>query len=216
MSHPSPAARARTRVKFCGVTRAEDALAAARLGADAVGFVFAAGSPRFIAPAAAAMIRGRLPPLIHTVALFRNADPQFVQEVLAACEPHLLQFHGEETRAFCESFGRPYLRAVPMRTPQDLARWSAEFAGAAALLLDGHASGEAGGQGRAFDWSALPPWAKPIILAGGLTPDNVAGAVRQVRPYGVDVSSGIEAAPGIKDPERMQRFIEQVQEADAE
>lgn len=206
----------RTRIKFCGITRIEDALAAARLGADAIGLVFARGSPRFISPDKAAMIRRPLPPFMQTVALFRNSDATLVREVLAAVQPDLLQFHGEENREFCESFGRPYLRAVPMKSGQDLSRWAGDFPSAAALLLDGHGAGESGGQGSTFDWNKAVIADKPVVLAGGLNADNVAEAIRKMRPYGVDVSSGIESAPGVKDHAKMQRFIEQVRRADGE
>lgn len=204
----------RTRVKFCGITGIEDALAAARLGVDAIGLVFAAGSPRFISPQQAAMIRRRLPPFMQSVALFRNPDPQLVRQVMTAVQPDMLQFHGEENAAFCESFGLPYLRAVPMKSVQDIALWIRDFASASALLLDGHEAGQAGGQGRAFDWSKVPSASKPLILAGGLTPDNVGEAVKCLRPYAVDVSTGIESAPGIKDQQKMQRFMDEVRRAD--
>lgn len=201
-------------MKFCGITRLEDAQAAARLGADAIGLVFAAGSPRFISPQQAAMIRRRLPPFMQSVALFRNPDPQLVKQVMTAVQPDMLQFHGEENAAFCESFGLPYLRAVPMKSVQDIALWIQDFASASALLLDGHESGQAGGQGLAFDWGKVPPASKPLILAGGLTPDNVGEAVKRLRPYAVDVSTGIESAPGIKDQQKMQRFVDEVRRAD--
>ena len=209
----------RTRIKFCGITRVPDALAAARLGVDAIGLVFAAGSPRFISIEQAAIIRRRLPPFMQTVALFRNSDSPFVKQVMSELQPGLLQFHGEESAAFCESFGLPYLRAVPMGKSgvgvQDLGVWARNFASAAALLLDGHEAGQAGGQGKAFDWTAVSAAGKPVVLAGGLTPDNVAEAVKRVRPYALDVSSGIESAPGIKDQEKMQQFVEEVRRADA-
>lgn len=207
---------ARTRVKFCGITCSGDAQAAARLGVDAIGLVFAAGSPRFIRLDEAAMIRRRLPPFMQAVALFRNPDPELVKQVMTAVQPDMLQFHGEESAAFCESFGLPYLRAVPMKIAQDLRAWTQDFASAAALLLDGHEAGQAGGQGRAFNWTAVPAAGKPLVLAGGLTPDNVGEAIKRVRPYAVDVSSGIESAPGIKDPEKMQRFVDEVRRADAQ
>ncbi len=164
------------------------------------------------------MIRRRLPPLVQAVALFRNPDSQLVKQVMTAVQPDLLQFHGEETAAFCESFGLPYWRAVPMGHfgfgAQDLGVWARDFASAAALLLDGHAAGQAGGQGQTFNWSAVAATGKPLVLAGGLTPDNVGEAVQQVRPYAVDVSSGIESAPGIKDQQKMQRFVDEVRRAD--
>lgn len=204
---------ARTRVKFCGITREADAEAAVRLGVDALGLVLAPGSPRFIDLKRAAIIRRRLPPFVQAVALFRNAAEGEVRRALEALQPDLLQFHGEEAVEFCESFSRPYLRAVPMKRGGELADWERRFASAAALLLDAHGAGEPGGQGLAFDWSAIRA-GRPFVLAGGLDPRNVATAVRQVRPYAVDVSSGIESAPGVKDEAKMRRFIEEVRKAD--
>ncbi|HUS24673.1 MAG TPA: phosphoribosylanthranilate isomerase [Candidatus Binatia bacterium] len=199
-------------VKFCGITRAQDADAAVELGAAAVGFVFAAGSARFIEAERAAMIRRRLPKAVRAVALFQDADAAAVRRTIAAVEPDVLQFHGGETPQFCAQFRTPWWRAVPMTGLADgLGEWSQRFAGAEALLLDGHAAGQAGGQGRTFDWSCVRGATLPVVLAGGLTPENVAEAVRRVRPSGVDVSSGIESARGIKDREKMQRFIAEVQ-----
>ena len=205
----------RTRIKFCGMTREADAGAAVDAGADAIGLVLAAGSPRFITLARAAMIRGRLPPFVQAVAVFRNADERAVHEAIDAVLPDLLQFHGEETPEFCASFRLPYLRAVPMRQGADLAQWAARYPGAGALLLDSHREGEPGGQGHAFDWSKVPATAaRPIVLAGGLAPDNVGEAVRRVRPYAVDVATGVESAPGVKDAGKMRRFAEEVRRAD--
>lgn len=205
--------KARTRVKFCGMTRPQDAAAAVSLGADAIGLVLAPASPRFITLAQAAIIRRRLPPFVQAVVLFRNAAEGEVRRAIDALQPDLLQFHGEETVEFCEGFGRPYLRAVPMKQGGDLGDWERRFASAAALLLDAHGVGEPGGQGQAFDWGAIRAQ-RPFVLAGGLDPGNVGAAVRQVRPYAVDVSSGIESAPGVKDEARMRRFIEEVRKAD--
>jgi phosphoribosylanthranilate isomerase len=205
----------RTRVKFCGITRVADADAAVAAGADAIGLVLDPASPRFISLEQAAMIRARLPPFVQAVALFRNASPDDVGRARQALHPDLLQFHGDESAEFCESFGHPYLRAVPMRPALDVRSWARPYRSAVALLLDAHASGQPGGQGRTFDWNAIPPGLpKPVVLAGGLTPDNVAAAVAKVRPFAVDVSSGIESAPGIKDPARMRRFIDAVRQAD--
>lgn len=205
----------RTRIKLCGMTRPEDAEAAVRLGADAIGLILAPGSPRFISLEQAAMIRRHLPPFVQAVAVLRNADAPAVRQAIAALQPDLLQFHGEESPAFCERFGLPYLRAVPMQGAAAPAEWARRYAGASGLLLDAHAPGEQGGQGRRFDWSQVPRDAgKPIVLAGGLSPDNVGEAVRRVRPYAVDVASGVESAPGVKDQGRMQRFIEEVRRAD--
>lgn len=198
------------------MTRAEDALAAVALGVDALGFIFAAGSPRLLTIEAGVALRRAVPPLVSVVTLLRNNSSAQVREVIAAMQPHLLQFHGNEDPAFCASFGLPYMKAVGMKgLDRPLPEIAREYAGAAALLLDGHAPGEAGGQGRSFDWSSIAAIDKPIVLAGGLKPDNVAAAVRIARPYAVDVSSGIEAKPGIKDSGKMEAFVRQVHGADA-
>ncbi len=206
----------RTRIKFCGITRAEDARVAAALGVDALGFVFVPGSPRCLTLHAAAAIREQLPPLLSVVTLLQNPNSDEVWETIDAMQPHLLQFHGEETAQFCGSFGMPYLKAVAMRGLQrPLAEVAADYADAAALLLDGHAPGELGGQGKTFDWADIAAGVKiPLILAGGLTPENVATAVRTARPYAVDVSSGIESKPGIKDSGKMEAFVRHVRDAD--
>ena len=204
----------RTRIKFCGMTRTADALAAISLGVDALGFVFAPGTPRCLSLEAAA-IRRQLPPLVSVVALLRNAESALVQGVMEALRPDLLQFHGEEAADYCGAFGKPWIKAIAMRGPhRPLAELAREYAGAAALLLDGHAPGEPGGQGHSFDWTTVSQVGKPLILAGGLRPDNVAQAIRIARPYAVDVSSGIEAAPGIKDSGKMEAFARQVRGAD--
>lgn len=205
----------RTRIKFCGLTRPEDAEAAVALGVDAIGLILARGSPRFIDPGQAAIIRRRLPPFVQAVVLFRDADADYVQQVIEEVQPDMLQFHGREAPAFCSGFGRPFMKAVPMHPPADLPRWAAEFAAARALLLDAHAPGGAGGQGKTFDWDSIRyEGPMPLVLAGGLSPDNVAEAVRRVHPYAVDVSSGIEVSPGIKDRARMQQFVDEVRKAD--
>jgi phosphoribosylanthranilate isomerase len=205
----------RTRVKFCGIRRAEDADAAVSLGADAIGLVMDRASARFIDPEDAAMIRRRLPPFVETVLLFRNAGSADVERAIRLVRPSLLQFHGEESVSDCERAGLPYLRAVPMTSNVDLHDVARRYASAAALLLDAHAPGEGGGQGRTFEWGRIPrDLGRPVVLAGGLDPANVGRAVRQVRPYAVDVSSGIEAARGVKDPARMRQFIDAVRAAD--
>lgn len=205
----------RTRIKFCGITREADAHAAVALGVDALGFVFVPKSPRHVELSAAREIRRRLPPFVSVVALSMDAEPAFIDEMIWQLEPNLLQFHGTETPDFCRSFRVPYIKAVAMAEAQDLATWSTAYAGAAALLLDGHGAGEPGGQGRAFDWRTATGGQHPLMLAGGLKADNVADAIRAVRPYAVDVSSGIESAPGLKDPDKMQAFIEEVRRVDA-
>lgn len=206
----------RTRIKFCGITRTEDALAAVALGVDAIGLIFAPGSPRQLGLEAAAAIRRRIPPLVSVVTLLRNHSAAQVREIIAAVQPHLLQFHGDEDPAFCAGFGLPYMKAVGMKGQhRPLAELARDYADAAALLLDGHAPGEPGGQGSSFDWSSIAAVDKPIVLAGGLKPGNVAEAIRIARPYAVDVSSGIEAAPGIKDSGKMEAFVRQVYGADS-
>jgi len=206
----------RTRIKFCGMTRAEDALAAAALGVDAVGFVLTRKSRRFAGIERARQMRRALPPFVTAVALFMDDDVSFVSEAVAAVAPDLLQFHGSEAAPDCVRYGRPYLKAVAMRDGLvDWRRLVDSHAQATGFLFDGHAAGEQGGSGRSFDWSLLPRDAgKPVVLAGGLTPENVAAAIRAVRPWAVDVSSGIEAEPGLKDIDRMRRFIAAVRTAD--
>ncbi|QKT04597.1 phosphoribosylanthranilate isomerase [Ectothiorhodospiraceae bacterium 2226] len=206
----------RTRVKICGITRAEDAQAAARLGADAIGLVFFDPSPRAVSIEQARAAIRVLPPLMSVVGLFVDASAERVREVLDGVRIDLLQFHGAEAPAYCASFGVPYIKAVRMREDVDVAaearRYSdARGSAARGLLLDTYSATTAGGTGTAFDWRRVPREAElPLILAGGLTPDNVAQAVRQVRPYAVDVSGGVEAAKGVKDAAKMAQFIEEV------
>ena len=198
----------RLRVKCCGVTRVEDAVLAATLGADAIGLVFARCSPRCVGLEQARAIRTALPPLVAAVALFMDDEADWVREVIEHVQPDLLQFHGDEDAGYAQQFGRRYLKAIAMADAGDPAARMAAHPQAAGFLLDGHGHGEAGGRGRAFDWTRVPRHTdRPWLLAGGLDADNVAAAIRAARPYGVDVSSGIERAPGIKDPLRMRRFI---------
>jgi phosphoribosylanthranilate isomerase len=201
----------RVRIKICGMTRAEDAVAAAQLGVDAVGMVFHAKSPRHVSIEQARSIVAGLPAFVTVTALFMDPDAETVRQVLNQTRVELLQFHGRETAEFCRSFGRPYMKAVPMGGQADLADYARRHAQAAALLLDSHAAGQQGGTGKAFDWSAIPRVdGPPLVLAGGLNPANVAAAIRMVRPYGVDVASGVERAPGIKDPNKMAAFVQEV------
>jgi phosphoribosylanthranilate isomerase len=196
------------RVKICGITRLDDALDACRAGADALGFVFHPASPRNIAPQTAAAIVARLPPFVTSVGLFVDADAAFVEAVLATANLDLLQFHGHETPAECGRFGKPYLKAVRVSPDTDLLEYAATYKAARGLLLDAYVPGVAGGTGVAFDWGLIPPeLAGSIVLSGGLTPENVGEAVRRVRPWAVDVSSGVEAAKGVKDPHKVSRFI---------
>lgn len=201
----------RTRVKFCGITRREDALAAARLGADAIGLVFYAPSPRAVTIGQARDVVAGLPPFLSTVALFVNPAAEEVRAVADAIRPNLLQFHGEEAPEQCAQFRIPYIKAVRVRPGVELLAEIERYAHAAAILFDSYQDDRHGGTGATFDWSLLPAAvSKPFILAGGLTPDNVAAAVARVRPYAVDVSGGIEISKGIKDLTKMQAFLREV------
>lgn len=208
----SPDIMTRTRIKFCGITRQEDALAAARLGVDAIGLVFTSRSPRCLDLARARAIVHGLPPLVLVVALFLNDDAALIQAVEKEVRPSLLQFHGTEDEAFCTRFDTPYVKVIGMGSVADATLQMTTYPGACGFVLDGHAAGAEGGQGKTFDWSRVPEATRcPLILAGGLDADNVADAVRRVRPWAVDVSSGIETAPGIKSIEKMQAFVQAVQ-----
>jgi phosphoribosylanthranilate isomerase len=220
----------RTRVKICGITAADHALAAARAGADAIGFVFWPGTPRRVSPESAAAIAAVLPPFVSIVGLFVDATADAVRATQAVVPLDLLQFHGRETPEFCRAFGRPYVKAVAVeRGANDagLLEYAARYADAAGLLFDAPAAdGMPGGTGRTFDWSMLTPQvrerlSRPIVLSGGLTAGNVAAAIREVRPWAVDVSSGVEVVGpdgkvqrGVKDPARIAAFIEEARNAD--
>lgn len=196
-----------TRVKICGITRPEDAQAAAAAGADAIGLVFYRPSPRHVDIGRARAIVAALPPFVARVGLFVDAAPEEIEEVLAAVAVDVLQFHGRETPEDCGRYGLPYLKAIAMGEGADLREAESRYAAAQGLLLDSHRQGRPGGTGRVFDWGCVPrDLAKPVILAGGLSVDNVAAAIAQVRPYAVDVSGGVETAPGIKDERRMREF----------
>lgn len=204
-----------TAIKICGITRLEDALAAARAGADAIGLVFHAVSPRCVTVAKAAEIMRAVPSEITTVGLFVNASADEVRAVLAEAPVELLQFHGDEAPEFCRQFGRPYVKAVRMGPGVNLIQYARTYHDAKALLLDTLVEGVQGGSGITFDWSLIPhDLSLPIILSGGLTPENVTEAVRRVRPLAVDVSSGVESAKGIKDASRIAAFIKGVRNAD--
>jgi phosphoribosylanthranilate isomerase len=204
----------RTRVKICGITRPADARAAAQAGADAIGFVFYPPSARFLSVERAVEIRDALPPFVQTVALFVNPDAAQVAQVLGRVRPAMLQFHGDETPAFCTQFGVPYVKACRVRQGVDLLEYLRPFASAAAWLLDSYVE-EYGGAGESFDWSLVPAVRdRPLILSGGLARGNVARAIRSVRPWGVDVSSGVESAKGIKDAAKIAAFIAEVRNAD--
>lgn len=196
------------RSKICGITRIEDALAAVEAGADAIGFVFYAKSPRAVSVQQARAIIPALPPFVTTVGLFVNASRCELGEILDAVPLDLLQFHGDESAEACEEWRRPYIKALRVKAGDDIAAAVAAYPGASGVLLDTYVEGVPGGTGEAFDWSLIPPdLSKPLILAGGLTPENVADAVARVRPYAVDVSGGVEASKGIKDHAKIRAFI---------
>ncbi|MFZ6047136.1 phosphoribosylanthranilate isomerase [Pseudomonas sp. CR3202] len=198
------------RIKICGITRIEDALAAVAAGADAVGLVFYPKSPRAVTPAQARAIVAALPPFVTSVGLFVDMPRAELQQVLAEVPLDLLQFHGDETPEDCGGYGRPYIKALRVKPGDDIAAAIAAYPEAAGILLDTYVAGTPGGTGEAFDWGLVPQdAAKPLVLAGGLTPENVADAVRRVRPYAVDVSGGVEASKGIKDAAKIQAFIQQ-------
>ena len=202
----------RTRVKICGITRPEDGRAAALAGADAIGLVFYAKSPRYVALPQAQAICAQLPPFVSVVALFVDAPYEQVTAVLDSLPVDLLQFHGDETPADCVGFDRPYLKALRMAPEMDVVAEAKAYSDATGILLDSYAAGIPGGTGQTFDWERVPSGVEqPIILAGGLNPQNVAEAIERVRPYAVDVSGGVEAAKGIKDRDKMTAFINEVQ-----
>jgi phosphoribosylanthranilate isomerase len=207
----------RTRIKFCGMTRPGDVRLASELGADAVGFVFAEGSPRKIHPNEARAMRNALAPLVDAVAVFRDNGADEVREVVKQVRPSLLQFHGDEDDAFCRGFGVPYIKAIAMGDALvgDAMALQVRYSGAAAFLFDSHGGGSDGGSGRSFDWSRIPKGlVRPVIVAGGIDSGNVFDAIVRTLPWGVDVSSGIEASVGIKDGDRMRAFVEEVRRAD--
>jgi phosphoribosylanthranilate isomerase len=194
------------RLKICGLTRREDLLCAVEAGADALGLVFYPPSPRFVDLPTAAALACAVPPFISIVGLFVNADPAVVRATLAALPIHLLQFHGDEDEGYCRQFERPYIKAARVRPGMDLIQYAAGFPSAQAILLDAFVESYGGG-GKVFDWALVPDTlGKPLILSGGLDADNVAAAVRRLRPAAVDVSSGVEASKGIKDGAKIRAF----------
>ena len=205
----------RTRVKICGITSLSDGLAAARHGADAIGLIFYPPSPRLVTLERAREIAASLPAFVARVAVFVNPAAADVDAVIRACRPDLLQFHGEEAADFCRSFGVPYLRALRVRPGVDLLESLSPFGDAAGWLLDAYRQELYGGTGEAFDWELIPrELVRPLILSGGLDVENVGAAIRRVRPWAVDVSSGVEAAKGVKDERRIAAFMEAVRSAD--
>jgi phosphoribosylanthranilate isomerase len=209
--------QARTRIKICGIVRQEDALAAAEAGADAVGFVFHSPSPRYVTPSMAGTIVRGLPPFVTAVGLFVDAPAAEVRRVLSLVPLGLLQFHGDEPPEFCRQFGQPYIKAVRVRSGTDLLQYAARYPDAAALLLDAYRQGVPGGTGETFDWNLIPARLNcRTILSGGLTPGNVAEGIERVTPWAVDVSSGVESAPGVKDRQLIRLFASAVRQAESQ
>jgi phosphoribosylanthranilate isomerase len=205
----------RTRIKICGITREQDVSAAADNGADALGLVFYEKSPRHVTAHQAAQLARAVPPFLTMVGLFVNPSVDYVHEVLAKVPLDVLQFHGEEIPELCAQFGKPYLKAIRVKPGVNLVECAARYAGAQGLLLDAFVEGTQGGTGESFDWALIPhDLPLPVILSGGLHVGNVAAAIRQVRPYAVDVSSGVEAAKGIKDAAKIAVFINEVKNVD--
>ena len=205
----------RLKIKICGLTRVEDVLAATAAGADVIGFVFTA-SPRQIATDTAIELCGYVPEGVLRVGLFLGQDRSEVEQVIRSVPLDVLQFHGGETEQFCSAFNMPWLKAVAMENDDSVRKAEREFPGAMGLLLDSHAKGKQGGSGKQFDWSLSSPVAKPVWLAGGLNAGTVKKAIRTVRPYAVDVSSGVESEPGIKDAAMMKAFVKAVRETENE
>jgi phosphoribosylanthranilate isomerase len=202
-------------VKICGITRVEDALVAAQAGAHAIGLIFYPGSARLVSHDFARSVVNALPAFVTPVALFVDANPAEVARVIAEVKPQLLQFHGNEPPKFCTSFGLPYIKAVKVRPGVDLLQYARHYQTAKGLLLDAFVDGSHGGTGSSFDWKLIPDRLPlPLILAGGLNQDNVADAIRRVRPWAVDVSSGVETAKGIKDAAKVAAFIRGARHAD--
>ena len=209
----------RTRVKICGITSREDASMVIDAGVDAIGLVFYEKSPRFITVPQASEIGRVVPAFVSCVALFKDADEAFVRSVLQQVDIDLIQFHGSEAAGFCEQFDRPYIKALGMKGAQNnvdyLLDSAQRYQSAKALLLDAHLPGQAGGTGETFEWSSVAEIGKSVVLAGGLTPENIRQAIQVVQPYAVDVSSGVERAPGIKDKEKVARFMGRVMQQQA-
>jgi phosphoribosylanthranilate isomerase len=201
-----------TRVKICGITRRQDAEYAAKIGVDAIGLVFYEPSPRYVSAQQAQQIIQQLPPFLTTVGLFVNAEPDYVRQCLSQVSLDVLQFHGDESAEYCEHFSKPYLKALRMREETDLQVEAERYRSASALLLDSYQPGIPGGTGMTFDWSMIKQIEMPIILAGGLEVSNVAEAINTVRPYGVDVSGGVESAKGIKNNDKMNAFVQEVRD----
>ena len=206
----------RTRIKICGITRLSDAQQAAALGTDAIGLMFHAQSPRSIEIDVALQIRKAMPPFVTVTALFMDETENWVDQVVQKVKPDCLQFHGVEPAEFCAQWSRPYLKAIPMGSVEDIAAYAAQYPQALGFLLDSNVAGRQGGSGDTFDWSKIPSSLDfPLVLAGGLNPENVAAAITQVNPWGVDVSSGVEKSRGIKDADLIEQFFSEVKRGDA-
>lgn len=206
-----------TRIKICGLTRAEDIAAVVHSGANAIGFVFYEKSPRYVTKQKAIELANLVPPFVSIVGLFVNAEPDFVNEILESVPLDLLQFHGDESPEYCRQFNRPYIKAIRVKAGVDLIQCASEFNGAKGLLLDAHVDGIPGGTGATFDWTLIPEaLSLPVILSGGLDAQNVSPAIEQVSPYAVDVSSGVEVNKGIKDAEKITAFINEVNRIDVQ
>lgn len=206
-----------TRIKICGITREQDLRAVANGGADAIGLVFYDKSPRHVSVQQASELMRHVPPFVTVVGLFVNPSLDYVHQLLSKVSLDVLQFHGEESPEFCQQFGKPYLKAIRVKAGVDLVECAARFAGAQGLLLDAFVEGTQGGTGESFDWALIPQnLTLPVILSGGLYAGNVAAAVKQVRPYAVDVSSGVEASKGIKDAAKVAAFIKEVKQIDVQ
>ena len=204
-----------TAIKICGITRTQDALAAAGCGATAIGLVFYAQSPRYVTPERAAELIRVLPPFVMSVGLFVDAVAHEVTQTLAQARVDLLQFHGNESPAYCRQFGVPYLKALRVRAGLDLLQYARDYNDAKALLLDAYVEGTHGGTGATFDWALIPKnLPLPVVLSGGLTPENITAAIQAVRPWAVDVSSGVELQKGIKDAAKIAAFVTGVRNAD--
>ena len=204
------------RVKICGITSITDALTASNAGVDALGFVFYAKSSRYVTAEQAADICNALPPFVTSVGLFMNADKQQVEQTLSKVSLDLLQFHGNETSEFCQSFNKPYIKAVGIDGMKDFAQYADQYPDALGILVDSHALGKAGGTGETFDWKLLPKnYSKPIILAGGLNPDNITEACRETSVYALDLSSGVESSPGIKSKAKIDALMREVKHVES-
>jgi len=201
-----------TRIKICGIKHLDDALKVIECGADAIGLIFVEKSPRYVSLTDARVIAESLPPFVTVVGLFMDASEETVREALKVVPLNLLQFHGDESPEFCDQFEMPYIKVLRMRENVNVVAFAQEYPNAAGILLDTYHKGVAGGTGQSFDWSLIPENIPlPLILAGGLNPENVASAVETVKPYAVDVSSGVESEPAIKDHKKIEQFIKEVQ-----